>query len=411
MRDHRLFGVSMVGSKIAYALAQGIQLIIIARFGGSAEVGLYALALAIASPVFLLTDLRIQDVLATQHTAATHWRTYMRLTVWTNTAGLLLTFALSIAWGKSQLMAIVIPLALAKFVDSLMRTAYGYAQGRGRRRQLVISTLARAVTNTVALALGYAMAGLVAGLWLVVLVWSLQYLAYERRFLPWVAEATKGGDASEQQAHPTLRHLLITLLPLGLAAMALSMNQSLVRLVVEEQVGLEALGTFAAVGYLVRIGAVSARGMAEVTVGRLRRVRGGEDLWNAVRGPTALVGLIGLVGGVAVVAVGPYAFPIVFGPEFTPTYGLLIGVMSAGVFLSMSTALTIGLVASGGYSRQLLTVGSTTILTLVLALGLAGPYGITGVAVAWAVGEAARAALLASQVKQGQADRANMRAT
>ncbi len=402
----RLFGSSMIASKLVYAAAQGVQLVIIARFGGSVDVGLYALALAIVSPIFLLTNLRLQDILATQESAGREWRNHLLLTCWTNGAGVLCVVALALAWGRPELLAVMVPLALAKLMEALMRTAYGYAQGQGRRKDLVLSTLARAATSTAALALGYAVSGLVTGLWLVAAAWAVQCLAYERRFLPWGGEL-ESNTVLAPEVHASLGRLFVTLVPLGASAMFLSLNQSLIRLVVEGQVGLEELGVFASVAYLVRIGAVAARGVAEVTVGRLRRSRGERYLWDAVRLPTALVGLAGAVGGALVVLAGPAVFPVIFGPDFVPTTWLLIGVMSAGIFIYMSTALSLGVVATGGHRRQLIIVAGTTALTLALAFALVGPLGMAGAAAAWAVGEALRAALLAVQVRsaRGQPER------
>ena len=51
--------------KLIYTASRGILLIIIAKLGTSVMVGQYALAVAITSPAFLLADLNLRAVFAT----------------------------------------------------------------------------------------------------------------------------------------------------------------------------------------------------------------------------------------------------------------------------------------------------------------------------------------------------------
>src|SRR5699024_9003467 len=67
---------TLLAGKVAMTLAHGLVLIVLGRAEGAAGVGLYTLALAIVSPIFLFGHLRLQDRVATDPLGAQRWRAY-----------------------------------------------------------------------------------------------------------------------------------------------------------------------------------------------------------------------------------------------------------------------------------------------------------------------------------------------
>lgn len=383
-RTRRKHKAGFIASKTFFTASQGVVLIAIARFEGAAEVGLYALAVAITSPIFLLTNLRVQDVLATDAVADTQWRTYLRVTAAVNAVGLVLSLLVALFWPTTDVLAVVIPLALAKWVEAVSFACHGYAQSQGRIDRVAGATAVRGLLAAATCVLGLAIADLPTALWLMLGVWLAQLLVYDLRFLPW-RSARKTGV-------PSLP-IFARLLPLGIAAALLSLNQHAIRLVVDGRVGIVALGVFATVAYTVRLGAVIARAASQASSAELRsaQVSGSErEVWEAIKRPTLVVGTVGLVLGAVMVLVGPTLFPLAFGPQVSPERPLLALVMTAGLFVYTNTTLTMAVVAKGQHAQQMLIVGSTLVVSLLLAIVLTGPWGLLGASAAWIVGESLR---------------------
>lgn len=373
-----------IASKTIFTASQGVILIAIARFEGAAEVGLYALAVAITSPIFLLTNLRVQDVLATDSVADAQWRTYLRVTAVVNAIGLLLSLLLAVVWPTTGVLAVVIPLALAKWVEALSFACHGYAQSQGRIDRVAGATVVRGLLAAAACVVGLAVADLPTALWMMLGVWLVQFLVYDARFVPW-----RAGRGDQVLALPVFWRLL----PLGVAAALLSLNQHAIRLIVDGRVGIVALGVFATVAYTVRLGAVLARAASQASAAELRSAQlSGSDreVWEAVKRPTLFVGVVGLLLGGLIVLVGPSIFPLAFGSQVSPERPLLALVMTAGLFVYTNTTLTMAVVAKGQHAKQMWIVGCTLVVSLVLAVILTGPWGLLGAAAAWIAGESLR---------------------
>jgi O-antigen/teichoic acid export membrane protein len=191
------------------------------------------------------------------------------------------------------------------------------------------------------------------------------------------------------------------LAPLGLATLLVSLNQSVLRLIIESRVGLRELGVFACVGYVVRLGSVATNVINQFQSPRLRahvEARDGAGLRNVSwRGAiTALA--FGVVLLVVTTATGQVVFPAVFGSEIQPSMALLTGVTLAGCWLFAGMPLTMSLIALKGHKHQLGVLMATLGVTIIAGTVLTRRYGIEGAAAAWLIGESARTLGLAVAV-------------
>lgn len=383
--------VQLVTSKLAYAASQGVILLALARLGGAAMAGTYALLIAVISPVFLFTNLRVQDLVSTGRSGRPVGD-YIRATRTSNALGVLACLVVAVVALRSDALLAVIGLAIAKYFEALSRGAYGHAQHEGQYGRAILSNLGHAIFPAAALVAGLLWTErLGPALLLMALPWMLQYLLWERTFF---ARMPVGREWSLS----TDWCLLASLVPLGASAMLLSLNQSIVRVALSSLTSVAVLGVFASVAYTVRLGAVIARGAAELHVRAMGRAADLPELRRAAARPLVATALTGLVLGALMVALGPWAWPLVFGPEFRPDRGLLAMVALAGMFVYATTGVSLAVVASGRHTGQLMASLAGVIVTAMLIVPLITAWGAIGAATAWAVGEGVRFAMMLRQL-------------
>ena len=379
--------------KIALIVSQGLILLVFARLEGAATVGRYTLALAIVSPVFLMAHLRMQDVMASHPRVGDVWAAHVRILVITSSVALGLTALIAVAWPSLDLWQFVLPVAAAKWIESLVFTAHGYWQSQGAYGRVATSTIVRSVAACLSVGVGTWLVGAVFGLALMAAVSALLILVIERPAVPSVF-----GPYGEE---PWFR-LAFSLAPLGVVAMLLSLNQHVVRVVIGAHVGTAALGVFAVTAYLVRTGTIVARAIGQGDAHTLRaaRIAGNRDtIYRLGLRSTAY----GVAFGVAIVAVGlligPPFIALLFGPEFRPTR-LLIGlVLAAGVPLYGTTALSMYTVALGQHRKYVAVVCVSLAVTAAAAAVLTPLHGLNGAAVGWLVGETVKLLLMVALLR------------
>jgi len=388
--------VYFLSSQIAFAVLQGLVLVAVARLGGAEDVGLYSLALALTSPVFLLAHARLQDVAASDAEVKTHMTTYLLHVLAAGGLAIIACLGLSAWWGGFQLAGTVAFLSVAKFAELLSLLSYGNLQGSGRVVEISNSMLARGSLALIGVVLGYELGGLTTAIAGMAVAWVGWACASDLRHLGLRIEGR-----APRLGHGVDFRLMAALLPLGLGAMFLSLNQTSVRLILESEVGVVELGVFAAAAYSVRLGVVISRGVMQLSAPALRAAAGKGDsalIWRVCWQSSVWVGLFAFGYGTVVAALGPSLFPLLFGPSFMIERALLLVIGGAGLFLYLGTTLSRGIIASGRHRLHLLFVVASVTVTTSAALALTHSYGMTGAALGWMFGEATRATLIAADL-------------
>lgn len=383
-------------SKLGFTASQGLILVILARFGGIEQVGFYAFGLAIVSPVFLLCNLRVQDVVATGRCDFRQWKDTTFIATTSSLVGIGASVGIAMTTGHHEAVPIIAPLSCIKFVESLCQLSEGFAQARGDLGSAAIATAARSVHQPVTILLVMQKYEVGTALWVAATVLLVQYLAYDLRLLPL-------GLQAHMAAPSGLAALVVSLAPLGLSAMLLSLNQNLLRVIVQAELSAEALGLFATVAYTVRVGAVAARALAQSATPSIRLAVERSDLTTVrriVQAVAVRVAGFGLVVSLPLVIFNSEVFTFVFGPAFDPGVSLTAGVLLAGLFVYVNTALTFGSVATGKHGEQLAVMVVGLLVSVGAAVWWVDSWGVVGVAYAWSLGEFVRMLLLSAALRR-----------
>ncbi len=393
MIPHRVRALLRSGTAVlalgkgAMTLGQGVVLVLVARGLGAEQVGLYTLALAVVSPVFLFAQMRTQDVLATAADPTARWPAQARLLLGTTLGAVVVSVAVAVVWPRVGLWQVVLPLAVAKVAETYLFALQGIWQAESRFSRVAWTTVSRSVSSVVAMGTGVAVGSLWVGVALTAAVWLVQVAVRDLPTAPLRGEVPVG--------RVEVARLWWEMAPLGVVGMLVSLNQSVVRVALDASVGLAALGVFATTAYLVRSGSVLAQAIGGAAAPRLRAAHGLPGARRGVAARNAVRGLaVGVVLWVVGVAVGPLVLPLLFGPEMDPGRAVLAAVLAAGPPLFASTAIATSAVSTGNHGSYATAVLVSLIVTAAAAVALVPPFGLVGGGLAWAAGEAAKSVLL-----------------
>jgi len=224
-----------------YAAGQWAILSLFAKLGSSEMLGEYALAIAITSPVVMLSHLNLRAVLATDIAQKHPFGDYLAVRLAATALGLAVIAILSFATGRSASMALVILAAgIAQSAENVSDIYYGAMQRRERMDSIAQSMMARAAVSAAALGIVLAATRSIVPAMLALAGARLAVLLLYDRPVGSRAECLAPSGTGAQFA------IIRAALPLGIVLMLASLNTNLPRYAIERRLGTPALGAFAA---------------------------------------------------------------------------------------------------------------------------------------------------------------------
>ncbi|MGB8701973.1 MAG: oligosaccharide flippase family protein [Thermosynechococcaceae cyanobacterium] len=382
----RNFSWTLTGN-IVYSACQWGMLIIFAKLGTPEMVGEFTYALAVTAPVFMLTNLQLRAVQATDSQVQYKFSDYLALRLMATGIGLLAIFSIVSLFPHSNTTAwIVILVAIAKGIESISDVCYGFIQQHERMDFISISLILKGILSlsmlTVGLVLTGSVVGGVAGL---AIAWLLLLLGYDWLTVRRLAKLL--GVVDVRQLRPrwqwtTQRQLIWLTLPLGFVMLLISLNTNIPRYFIEHYLSARELGIFAAIAYLMLMGSIIQGALAQSAAPRLAKyyAEGKRDAFISL-----LFKLVALacVLGTAVVVVSSFAgkqiLALVYKPEYAQYSHLLVWLMVAAAMDYVSSFLGTAMTAAR-YFRVQVPLFMSTAGTLAIACVLFIPrWGLDGI--------------------------------
>ena len=196
------FAWTLTGN-VVYAGCQWGMLMAIAKLGTPAMLGQFALGFAIAGPVFIMAQLHLRAVQATDARHEYLFGHYFALRILGTAAALALVAAIAYFSGfRRQTALIVLAVGLAKAAESLSDVIYGLWQKRERLDQIAVAMMGRGVGSLVALATTLYLTGsIVLAVGAMALWWAFWLATYERG-VAWPRACWPAGFSGERMAGP-----------------------------------------------------------------------------------------------------------------------------------------------------------------------------------------------------------------
>jgi O-antigen/teichoic acid export membrane protein len=376
-------GIMSVGQVIYSGCQWGI-LIALARLGGPEMVGRFALALAIAAPVMLFSNLGLRPALVTDVRGEHPFGRYLELRFATTALGLIMVVAVVFSAGFQPGVALlVVVVAFAKAFENLSDILYGVAQRHERFDLIAKSMGARGILGLLGIGAATWLTGeVIFGALALALAWALVLALYD-----WPMTAAWRRASRDPGAPRARLGLAWSVLPLGVAALLISLNGNLPRYVIAERFGEADLGVFAAMAYLAVAGGMLINVLGQAASPRLARAATGGDRRTYVGLLSRMLlvcALLGLLGLAVSSLLHREIMGVLYGAAFTGDSSLLVWVMVAAGMTYLTSCLGFGLTALRLFKVAPPIYALACGVNLAMCLLLVPILGLLGVILAWA---------------------------
>lgn len=319
------FSWNFIG-KFAYAASRGILLIIIAKLGSAHMVGQFALALAITAPVFMLADLNLRSVYATDTINSYDFGHYMGLRCVTALIALCVIGAIIAIFGYDLQTALVIwMIGIAKAVESISDVIFGLFQKYERMDKLGKSLMMKGVLSVASMGFFlWARNSLVAGVIGLAIAWLAVLLVYDivnARCFERVRILIEPGP---------LWKLVRLSLPLGMVLLFISLNSNVASYFIDGILGAQSLGYYASIAYIVVVGDTMVNALGQSTNTRLAKSYAegnmGRFIGNLFYMIIAIAGVC-FIGLIIVAFAGSEILTLLYKPEYAAYKGVFLMIM------------------------------------------------------------------------------------
>lgn len=375
----------MFSGNVALAASQWALLVIIAKLAGVAALGQFAMALAIAAPVYAFASFKLRAVLATSPADDIAFGHYLGFTL--IATALATTVVVGIAWFvvEPRNSMIVTLVGLAKASETVADMIHGHLQKHERFSVISASQIIKSVAGVVVvwtiLIISPDLELAVGGYAAVRLATLLGFDFRSAKKLS-IKLGEPGSDIHFKQSE--LVQLFRVGFPLGIVVALNTLQTSLPRLTLAEFLDEAAVGYFAAMAYLVIAGAMIVNSWAQATLPKLARAYL-ESRSDYIRllGKNCLFAILVGAGGLALAAFGGEAILVfLYTPEFQGMQVPFVWIMASGGLLYLSAVMGAAVTAARSFHSQALVAVLITLALVTFLFLLVPSMGITGAAMA-----------------------------
>lgn len=309
---------------VLLALCQWAIVIVLARFETPHTVGLFALALAVTTPVLLLSSLSLRTFQVTDTRGDYSFTEYMTLRLIAAAAAVLAIGGIAISLYAGDAASVIVLVGVAKAMDSVGDICLGAMQQAERldvmARSMILSgllSLAGLMSGILATgSLQWGVVGMIAASALTLFSYNLpQARAIVRRRSPSAAVP----HAAAAWRPRAIAILAWSAVPLALAVALTSLNTNVPRYYIEEYLNEAELGVFAALYYCVMAGQTLLSAIAQTLLPRLSALRaaGHYLAYRRVLSRSLLaVSIGGALFAVAAIAIGEPVLRLIYGAPY-----------------------------------------------------------------------------------------------
>jgi len=324
----------VLSGNVIYSACQWGIVLVLAKLGSAEQVGLYALGMAVCSPIVLFANLQVRTLLASDVRDEYRFGQYLAFRFISLALAFLVIAAVAgVTSPDWRHRGIILLVGFAQLLEYLSDTYYGLMQKCDR-----MDRLSRSLMFKGPLALGalwaamyltrnvlWAVVALALGRLFILLVWDSR-LGYARKVLDHLSARLEWRNADMLQ-------LFQLALPLGIISMLVALSTNIPRYFIEGHLGTSDLGIYSAIASLLTAGTlvVSAFGQSIMVPAAKAYAEGDRGKYRAFVLHTILLGAI-LGAGAIVTAVlfGHFLLIHLFRPEYAAHADIFVWLMIAG---------------------------------------------------------------------------------
>ena len=381
-----------LAGNLGYSACQWGVLVCIAKLGTAADVGQFALGLALTAPIITLTSLNLRLLQATDAREDYPFSVYLSVRIIGTLLGLAAIAAMAFGLGyRDATLYLILAVAAAKALEAVSDVVFGLLQKAENLRRVATSMLAKGVISVVAVGFVLKLSGdIVLATLALAVCWGGLLVTYD---LPAAVRLASVRPTLELRS---LVRLVRVSFPLGCVAGVGSLAVNVPRYAVEANLGAIALGHFTALVYLFVAASQPLLALGAAVSPRLAR-HFVTDL-GAYRRLTfrtmVMAGALGLLGVAACALFGRVMLSVAYAPEYAEHTLVLVWLAVATAVSFLAQALSYAVTAARRLPEQLPIAILSLAVCAVASYFLVPLYGLVGAAWAVLATEATRLACL-----------------
>lgn len=361
----------LVGGNFVFAFSQWVILIFFARMTNQENLGQYALALAIVTPVFAISNLQLRplyilDVNSEQKYTYTHFY-YLRLIC--SFIALACCLVLGLFFNVSILVLLLV--GLLKFFESYSDIIYAYYNAHDQTQLISKSLFLKGTLSVLAVAVGLYLFDFYTALILFLMVYLVVWLCIDNLYIQKTQEIKKMSlDLG----------MMKSAIPMGISLGIVTLQSNIPRLFLDQYASIEAVGIFTVLSYFIIVGSIFINSICQYLSPRLTHA------WNHNRAyfKKLLSMALLIAGGLGLIAIflsyfmGEFVLNLVYGAEYVAYTDAFVLTMVAGFILYLATVLGYTLTAIGFIKQQVYLFSIVLIFSVLVSYLCIPEYGIIG---------------------------------
>ena len=361
----------LVGGNFVFAFSQWVILIFFARMTNQENLGQYALALAIVTPIFAVGNLQLRplyilDVNSEQKYTYTHFY-YLRLIC--SFIALACCLVLGLFFNVSILVLLLV--GLLKFFESYSDIIYAYYNAHDQTQLISKSLFLKGTLSVLAVAVGLYLFDFYTALILFLIVYLVVWLFIDNLYIQKIQEIKKMSlDLG----------IMKSAIPMGISLGIVTLQSNIPRLFLDQYASIEAVGIFTVLSYFIIVGSIFINSICQYLSPRLTHA------WNHNRAyfKKLLSMALLIAGGLGLIAIflsyfmGEFVLNLVYGAEYVAYTDAFVLTMVAGFILYLATVLGYTLTAIGFIKQQVYLFSIVLIFSVLVSYLCIPEYGIIG---------------------------------
>jgi O-antigen/teichoic acid export membrane protein len=369
-----------LGGNVVYAACQFGMLSVLAKLGSPSIVGEYALGLAITAPVFMLTNLQLRGVQATDARDEYGFADYFTLRMLSTLLGTLVIVLITMVAGcDASTKMVILLVATAKGIETIADVIAGHLQKFERLEQVARALMIRGAASVATFAaVFWRTRNLTAAVAALALTWVAVIAFYDLRVISRLL-----GEHPQffRFSLETQTALLSVSWPLGIVMTLASLNINIPRYILEQKLGTAELGIFASLAYLLTAINLIVIALGQSVCTRMARLFADGDIrpFKALLGKLILfAGALGMVALGLASVIGRPVLALVYRPEYAEHVDLLLLMVVDATLVAIATFVGFGMTAARCFRPQMSIMAVTAVTTVVFTLALVPRFGLMG---------------------------------
>ncbi len=375
-------GASFVGN-VVYAFSQWLLLIALVKMGGERVLGVYALALAVVSPTFALSNMNLRAIQATDTREFVSFASYTQFRQLFSLIAILICVSVAAGMYRNRLeiCLAIICLAFYKFFESKSDLVHGYLQKREKMNLIAHSIMTRGISNVLVIAMVYYVThNLIQALVVAIFKsWAVYFFVDARNYR---RLDLKSNHENEECKVKSVSQLFIIAWPLGIVVFANTLNLNIPRYFIAEYYGEAMVGVFASISYFIVAGSTLVNAIGQSAVPRLAKYSNTDFMAfrSLSRKIFLLIILVGMIGVWVAEFFGDFILHQVYTASIANYSSLFVQVMWAGLIIYASAAIGCSLTAVRDFKFQSVLAVLNMAVMLTSSWWLINNYGMLGAA-------------------------------